>query len=49
MSKISIKKRVLKLYFQTNQGIQTIAGIMNMKKSEIGKIIQRYKKNHNIR
>ena len=49
MGKISTTKIVIKLYFQTNQGIRTIAGIMNMKKSDIGKIIQRYKKNHNIR
>ena len=49
MSKIPIKKRVIKLYFQTRHSIQTIAGIMNMKKSEIGKIIQRHKKRYNIR
>lgn len=49
MGKIWIKKMVIKLYFQSNHGIETIAGIMDMKRTDIGKIIQRYKKKHNIR
>ena len=49
MGKIATKKTIIKLYFQTNHGIRTIAAMMNMKKSDIGKIIQRHKKKHNIR
>ena len=44
-----MNREIVQYYFYTHCSICTIAGIYKMKKSEIGKIIQRYKKKHNIR
>ena len=35
MGKIATKKTIIKLYFQTNHGIRTIAAMMNMKKRKV--------------
>ena len=44
-----MEKRIIRMYFKTNKSLHTIAGIFNMRKIDIGIIIQRYKKKHNIR
>jgi len=44
-----MEAEIIQTYFQTSQSIRTIAFRFNMRKIDIGKIIQRYKKKHNIR
>jgi len=48
-NKLKMQRKIIHLYFHTHLSIRTIAGIYNMNKSDIGKIIQRYKKFYDIR
>ena len=43
------QREIIRMYFNSNYGIPTIAGIFNMKSSVVGKIILSYKKKYNIR
>ena len=43
-----MKDIVICLYFDTHHSIQTIAGLLNRSKSDVGKIILRYKKKYCI-
>ena len=40
---------IIAFYFGTSKGIKGTAGYFGLPKSYVGKIINRYKKKHNIR
>ena len=42
-------QKIIQMYFGSSYGIRTIAGIVGMQRSDVGKIILRYKKKHHIR
>ena len=44
-----MESEIIQTYLKTTYSIQTIANIFHKRKIDIGKIIQRYKKIHDIR
>ena len=42
-------KEIIKYYFRTSKGIKGTAGYLGISKIRVGKIINIYKKKHNIR
>ena len=46
---MSTDEEIIKYYFRTSKGIKGIAGYLGISKSRVGKVINIYKKKHNIR
>ena len=44
-----MNEKIIRMYFNSSHSIKTISRFFNMKTSDVGKIILRYKKKHHIR